>query len=201
MRRYWCYLVDHLMNLYPRRLLSVLLALSCMGTLASCSIWDIGGNEDVPEVAFGMRPVYYVGDSAKVIYADVPRIQQNGTGIVLLGTLLFTVDQGLGIHVTDNANPARPKSIAFIHVPGVSTVTASANPARIYANNFGDLVTLDIEDLRNVRVLDRDEGLFEQPLDFPEGYIGFFECYDPALGLLVRWEEATVNSPECRINF
>ncbi len=187
------------MEPYPRRLLHVLVGLLCAGALTSCSIWDAGRADEVPAEALGMRPVYFAPDSANVIFSDAPRALQNGTGVVTLDDLLFVIDQGLGVHLFDNRAPSQPVALAFIHIPGIATLTAT--PGRLYANNFGDLVTIDIEDPRNARVIDRDAGLFRQPLDFPEGFIGFFECYDPARGRLIRWEEATVTRPECRINF
>ena len=180
----------------PRRLPIAWLALLGLG---ACSIWDAGGEEGAPAEAFGLRPVYFPADSANVVYSDAPRAQLNNTGIVTAGDFLYVIDLGLGIHVYDNADPRSPRAVAFVHVPGIATLTASGD--RLYANNFGDLVTIDISDPRAARVVDRDEGLFAQPLDFPENHIGFFECYDPARGQLVRWEEATLREPECRIDF
>ena len=170
---------------------------SCLAA-GACSIWDTGDGRDIDPPAFerGLRPVYFAGDSATVIFSGPPRAQENNTGIFLFDGLLFVTDNGTGVHVYDNTNPRNPRALAFITIPGVSTVTATAG--RLYANNFGDLVTIDISDLRDVRVVDRDEGLFEQPLDFPENYFGYFECYDGSRGRLLRWEEADLEFPQCR---
>ena len=167
--------------------------------LGACSIWASDADEEAPAVTQGMRPVYFDASAANEIASGPPRPTENNTGIVVLGDLLFVVDLGLGVHVFDNADPRRPRGLAFITVPGIATLTATEG--RLYANNFGDLVTIDIEDLGSVRVVDRDVGLFAQPLDFPEGFRGFFECYDPARGRLVRWEEAPLERPECRTLF
>lgn len=178
----------------PLRLIAFALACACLG---ACSIWDTnGGDAEAPDFAFGLRPVYYDGDSATVIFSGPPRDQANNTGLVVLGDLLFVIDLGIGVHVYDNANPRNPRGLVFITVPGIATLTATEG--RLYANNFGDLVTIDVEDLNNVRVIDRDEGLFAQPLDYPENWFGPFECYDPARGRLARWEEAELTRPQCR---
>ena len=177
----------------------LLLALALSASLGACSIWEGGGDEEAPESVFGMRPVYFEEAGGGVIASFPPRPTENNTGIVVFGDFLFVIDLGLGVHVFDNANPRNPRGLAFISVPGISTLTATQD--RLYANNFGDLVTIDIEDLSDVRVVDRDEGLFAQPLDFPEGFQGFFECYDPSRGQLVRWEEARIERPECRTLF
>ena len=173
------------------------LAVGCLW-LGACSIWETGDGRDTepPEFREGLRPVYYGGDSATLVFSGPPRAQENNTGIVLFDGLLFVIDNGIGVHVYDNANPRSPRALVFITIPGVSTLTVTEG--RLYANNFGDLVTVDIDDLDDARVIDRDEGLFAQPLDFPENYFGYFECYDPSRGRLVRWEEADLESPQCR---
>ena len=174
-------------------------ALALLGPLGACSIWETGFDEEPPETIVGMRPVYFEAGADNVITSGPPRPTENNTGVVIFDDLLFVIDLGLGVHVFDNANPRNPRGLVFITVPGISTLTATRG--RLYANNFGDLVTIDIDDLENVRVVDRDEGLFEQPVDFPEGFRGWFECYDPARGRLVRWEEALLERPECRSSF
>ena len=187
------------MKRYLPQLLRVLVGLLSVSTLASCSIWDAGQGDFIPESVFGRRPVYFPIDSAGLIFSDAPRPLRNSTGVVKFENFLYTIDQGSGVHVVDNTDPRRSIAIAFIHVPGIRTLTAGKG--RLYANNFGDLITIDIDDPRKARVIDRDAGLFQETLDFPENYIGYFECYDPARGPLLRWEEANISKPECRINF
>ena len=173
------------------------LAVGCLW-LGACSIWETndGRGTEPLELVRGLRPVYYSGDSATLVFSGPSRPQENNTGIVLFDGLLFVIDNGLGVHVYDNSNPRNPRALVFITIPGVSTLTATAG--RLYANNFGDLVTIDVDDLEDARVIDRDVGLFAQPLDFPENFDGFFECYDESRGQLVRWEEADLEFPECR---
>lgn len=169
-----------------------------MMSLGSCSVWNSQTNDEiVPRVAFGLRPVYFTGDDATEIYAEAPRPVLDGAGIVVLGTTILIIDKGTGIHVINNTDPLNPVPISFIRIVGVLTATADGN--RLFANNLSDLVTIDITDFRNVSVIDRDQNLFPAPLDYPENYLGYFECYDPALGDLLRWEEATLNFPQCQI--
>ena len=96
----------------------------------------------------------------------------------------------------DNTDPDNPIPLSFIRILGVNTATADGN--RLFTNNLTDLVTLDITDVMNVSVVDRDENLFPIPLDYPVNFTGYFECYDPALGILIRWEQAMLEYPECR---
>ena len=171
-------------------------------TASSCNMWSTGwnwddDNDDIPDLAFGKRGLYISADQARLIGSELPRAQENGTGIVRDGVRLYVVDLGLGVHVYDNSDPTSPIAIAFITIPGVTTVTVARD--RLFADNFGDLVTIDISDPTNARVVDRDPDLFPDPLDYPLGHFGFFECYNPDLGLLVGWEDATLESPRCRM--
>jgi hypothetical protein len=58
---------------------------------------------------------------------------------------LFIVEATKGIHVIDNSDPAHPKNISFIQVPGITNI-AVANDI-LYADDvYGDLVSADIGD-------------------------------------------------------
>jgi len=174
------------------------------GLLSSCSIWETNDwnrgfgfdNDDIPERVTGPRPLY-ARDGAYDIFSDVPRVITNGIAVFEEDGLLFTVDVDLGIHVEDNSNPNSPQRLVFIEIPGVRT--ASADQDRLYANNFVDLVTIDISDLDNVRVVSRQENFYESPPAFPPSYRGPFECYDAARGPLLGWETASLTRPQCRI--
>jgi hypothetical protein len=171
-------------------------------SLSSCSIWDSGGfgfggdDEESPEITDGQRPIY-AREDAFDIFSDVPRAIQNGIVVFEEGTLLFTVDADLGIHVEDNSNPSSPRRLVFIQIPGVRTGSASGD--RLFANNFEDLLGIDISDLDNVTVVSRQEDFYDSPAAFPPNFTGFFECYDESRGPLLGWEQATIFRPQCRI--
>ena len=180
-----------------------LLAASTLVGTTSCSMWDTGWNwdgssgDEVPESAFGRRGIYIPTDAAEAIGSTPPRAQTNGTGIAQVGTRLYVVELGIGVHVYNNSDPRNPVGISFITIPGVTTIEVRGD--RLYADNFTDLVTIDVSDPNNARLVDRDAGLFDAPLDFPVGHQGFFECFDPSRGLLVGWEDALLTSPRCRM--
>jgi hypothetical protein len=58
-----------------------------------------------------------------------------------------------GIHVYDNADPARPVALQFLRIPG--NVDLAVRGTLLYADSGPDLVTLDISDLTQVRVAGR----------------------------------------------
>ena len=187
-----------LAHLRPRCPARALVAGAVALALGSCTIWS-GDDVDAPVADLGWRPVYLTAEEAYDIGAEEPRAFVNATVPTVFGDRLFVVDRGLGVHVVDNADPAAPVGLAFIRVPGVTTATATAGD-RLYVDNVGDFVTLDISDLARVRVLDRDTGAFGPAVaDFPEGRWGWFECVDPDRGFVVAWEEAPLENPECRL--
>jgi hypothetical protein len=75
---------------------------------------------------------------------------QAATGIVTVGKMaasgnyIFVNELYTGIHVIDNTNPASPKNVAFINIPGNEDMAISGNT--LYADAYGDLVTFDITD-------------------------------------------------------
>ena len=167
--------------------------------LGSCTIWTGDNGLDDWGRDFGWRPVYITPEEAFDIGSEPPRAFVNTTTPVAFGDRLYVVDRGLGVHVIDNADPSAPVSLAFIRVPGITTATVTGGD-RLYVDNVGDFVTLDIADAERVRVLDRDTGAFGPAVaDFPEGQWGWFECVDPDRGFVVAWEEGTLDDPECRL--
>ena len=177
------------------------LALAAAGWLAlalpACTIWSADDLDDFGRGS-GWRPVYITPEEAYDIGAEEPRAFVDAITPVAFGDRLYVVDRLLGVHVIDNADPSAPVSLAFIRIPGVTTATVTAD--RLYADNYGDIVTLDISELDRVRVLDRDTGAFGLAVvDYPEGQWGWFECVDPARGFVVAWEEAVLDDPQCRL--
>ena len=94
-------------------------------------------------------PVY---KSLSAVRADMkgeaPREIQYPGKIFTIGNYLFINEVERGIHVIDNSNPAAPKNISFINIPG--NVDMSVQNNTLYADSYSDLVTLDISDVRNV---------------------------------------------------
>lgn len=105
--------------------------------------------------------------------------------IHLNGNRLFIVDQFKGIHVFDNSNPSNPINLTYIVVPGVIDVATRGTV--LYADSYQDLISIDISDIQNARILDRDEDVFIQVLpptnnDFPMAEI------NPEEGVVIDWK-------------
>ncbi len=82
--------------------------------------------------------------------------------IYIYGDYLFVNEQNKGIHIIDNSNPALPKLINFISIPG--NVDMAVNDNILYADHYIDLLAIDISNPKSVKVVKTVEGVFESYL-------------------------------------
>jgi hypothetical protein len=68
--------------------------------------------------------------------------------ITVTGKYIYLSEPEKGIHVIDNSVPSSPKNVSFIYIPGNEDMAIRGNT--LYADAYGDLVTLDISDPLNV---------------------------------------------------
>ena len=66
----------------------------------------------------------------------------------LFGNTIFLNETGKGIHVIDNSNPASPKNVGFINIPG--NVNLAVKGSHLYADSYSDMVVFDISNTANV---------------------------------------------------
>lgn len=71
---------------------------------------------------------------------------------------IFINERYEGIHIIDNSDPANPINEGFIDIPGNLDIAVKDN--YLYADNYVDLLTLDISNLNNPQLLYRDEEVF-----------------------------------------
>ena len=75
------------------------------------------------------------------------------------GNYLFINEQKKGLHVVDNSNPASPKIISFITIPGNGDMAVRGNI--LYADSYSDLVALDISNPLEVKEISRQKEVFQ----------------------------------------
>jgi hypothetical protein len=110
--------------------------------------------------------------------------------IVILGNYIFLNEIDKGIHILDNSNPAAPKNIAFIDIPGNVDLAVKGNT--LYADLYTDLVTLDISNPLNVVKINITNGVF------PERYYGGFILADNSNKIIYDWvRHDTTISEDC----
>ena len=161
----------------------------------SCELVEIENLEEVG-IQQGVRPIYADLGVWDQIMNLPPQPIENLGKIYYKDPYIFVNERFRGIHVIDNSDPSDPVQIAFIQIYGNEDIAVNGN--FLYADNFTDLVTIDISDLYNVKEVSRVKDLYtREVLAFPEGYSGYFECVDESRGFLVGWEEAELENPRC----
>jgi hypothetical protein len=95
-----------------------------------------------------------------------------------LGQYLFINELMEGIHVIDNSDPENPKNLAFWKITG--NVDMAVHNGYLYADQYVDLLTLDISDLANPKVVCRSQNAFN------------VYDIDPVQGLIVDYKETQV---------
>lgn len=164
-------------------------------------IWSSCELIDVQDIEVGMqqgvRPIYAENEVWDEVKSLPPQPIGNLGKIYYKAPYIFVNERFRGIHVLDNTDPSDPTAVVFIQIYGCEDIAISGNI--LYADNYTDLVVIDISDLNNVKEVDRIKDLYtREQKRFPDGYSGYFECVDAARGFVVGWEEVELMNPECR---
>ncbi len=144
------------------------------------------------------KPIYVSKEVAKTVAFESPREVETQGKIYIKDHWIFIGDVNLGVHVIDNSNPEIPQKIGFIKIYGNHDISIKGNI--LYADNFEDLVAIDISNMQQPTVTKRIADVYNltannYPLNVPYGT--YFECVDPSKGYVVDWEEADVDNPKC----
>jgi len=116
-------------------------------------------------------PVYKTPAEVRVgISAQAARDLRNPGKIYIFGQYLFINERNEGIHVLDNSDPANPQKIAFWSIPGNGDMAIRGQ--YLYANQYVDLLTIDISNMQNPQIVCRSESAFNPyGFDPQQGYI------------------------------
>ncbi len=138
---------------------------------------DINYNQKV----LGLRPLYGADSLYKKLTFHSTAMPLTKVGkIFVYGNMIFQNDVGKGIHLIDNRVPAVAHRIAFIELPGNTEMAVSGH--FIYANNFNDLVVIDISNITAFVEVRRLKNMFaaynsQQPYPWQAPSTpGFYEC-------------------------
>ena len=160
--------------------------------LSSCT-----PDEEIDDmVVEGFKPVYAQLDYIHNVYASDPIPVAEAGKIYYKHPYIYVVEKGVGVHVYDNSNPTNPTNLKFINIPGNQDVAVKSNT--LYADNFRDLIAIDISNIHDVTVTERFENVYEQVDQYYPSSEGYFECVNPEMGYVVSWVEAELVNPKCR---
>ncbi|GAB2548267.1 hypothetical protein GCM10027085_43980 [Spirosoma aerophilum] len=92
------------------------------------------------------------------IQTEPARALTNPGKIYAKDQFLFINELKEGIHIIDNRNPAAPKPVAFVRIPGNGDIAIRNNI--LYADSYMDLVAFDISNPSAVQVVNRVPNVF-----------------------------------------
>lgn len=96
-------------------------------------------------------PVYKTTAEVRAnIRSNTARLVERPGKLFILGNYIFLNELDRGVHIIDNSNPASPKNVAFIDIPGNVDLAVKGNT--LYADLYTDLVALDITNPMQVSV-------------------------------------------------
>lgn len=170
-----------------------LLILLLLSVFISCDKTSV--KEDF--VVTGLKPVYMSLQNITLVESEPAREFGTLGKIISTGNFILINEQFKGVHLIDNSNPLDPTNLHFWKIPGNVNFTIKGN--YLYADNTRDLLTVDISDPAEIKLVNRIENVRQDAeLSLPDQFEGFFECVDYSLGIVTAWEEATLTNPKCR---
>ncbi|MFQ3213748.1 MAG: hypothetical protein ACI9C9_001278 [Marivirga sp.] len=161
--------------------------------LSSCDDWNNVPNFDVQQIE-GYRPVY-ANDQEMQVTTTAARPIQDAGKIYVIEEYLLVVEPLVGIHLFNNSDPKNPAAIGFLQIAGSNDVAIRDNI--LYADRGSDLLAIDIGNLNAIRVVSAIKNVFPFAQQYPQVSGTYYECPDPAKGVVVAWEKVTLTQPKC----
>lgn len=163
-----------------------LLASSSFMTVCFISVFLQGCLKDkVTRTYTIFTPVY---ESKDVVLANIksnsPHSIQSPGKIFLYGHYIFLNETDKGVHIIDNSNPSNPVKKAFINIPGNVDIAVKGNT--LYADMYSDLISVDISDPLNVKLLKDVPGVFPERNYYSGGDFHQIYVADPNK-IIVSW--------------
>jgi hypothetical protein len=145
----------------------------------------------------GYAPIYASRQSINTITAQAPMPTTQPGKIYAFGRYLFQVENGSGIHIIDNIDPATARKIAFLKVPMATEIAIKQN--FLYTNNLNDLVVFDLSNITAPQLVNRIADAFPAiDQTYPPVSRTSFECADASKGVVIGWEQKMISNPKCR---
>lgn len=135
-------------------------------------------------------PVYKTTEEVRAnIKSNAPKEISKAGKLYVRGRYIFLNEVDRGIHIIDNSNPASPKNVAFIDIPGNMDMAVKGDV--LYADAYTDLIAIDISNPLNARTTKFVENAFPY-----RQYYGYF--YADTSKVIVDWvKKDTTVDMEC----
>lgn len=142
-------------------------------------------------------PVYISWDDLYKVENRPARTPKATGNMVLWGSYFLLGEQMQGVHVIDRQDPANPVPVTFLSIPGCKDFTVTGTT--LFADNSYDLLSINISDIRSIVLNKVLKGATMNGKNYPLNYNGYFECSDPAKGVIVGWKDTMLENPHCQI--
>ncbi len=149
------------------------LLLALAGTLSSC----LKDSCDSVMTYTVYNPVYIKMDEVRNdIQTEAPRALKHPGKIYVFGRYLYVNEYHEGIHIIDNQDPENPQPVSFIKIPGNVDMVVNGN--LLYADNYVDLVTMNVENPQSPQFVSRTQDVFPSYGLYAE--LGHLVYYEPS---------------------
>jgi hypothetical protein len=165
---------------------NVIIFLGLTGMLTSCT-------DKVMEQYTVQTPIYMsYADLRKAVKTESSSNKQTDSlgKIYYWNHFLFVNSIGKGIFVIDDTDPANPVNKTFINIPG--NIDMSVKDGILYADSYIDLVMIDINDMNNIREVNRLDSIFPYLLPIWENTPVMIEPIDRSKGVVVSYKNKVV---------
>lgn len=154
-------------------------------------------DEPPPSPVMAYVPVYYKQENVYAVKAEAAKPIVNAGKQYVLGNLLLQNEVNEGIHLIDVSNPANPVKLGFLSIPLCTEM--AIRQGFLYANNYDDLIVIDLRVPADPKVVKRMEDVFPPAnQEYPPYFNVSFECPDKKKGVVVGWELKNNIQANCR---
>lgn len=92
------------------------------------------------------------------VVVEKPRDIENAGKIYIYGDMLLVNEKNKGVHIIDNSDKSNPIPKAFIKIYG--NIDIAVKDGYLYADSFMDLVIIDINNIKDIKEVNRKEDIF-----------------------------------------
>ena len=143
--------------------------------------------DEYTEIFTANSPIYMsYEDLREAVKITSSRELENTGKIYFKDGYIFVNEELKGIHIIDNQDPANPKNIGFIEIPG--NVDIAVKNDILYADSYVDLVAIDISTVTSPVVVKRVEDVFPYTTPAPENEDYRVAEIDEEKGVVIDWE-------------
>jgi hypothetical protein len=161
------------------RLNTLLLLITLMGIISGCE-------DKFTEQYLSSEPIYLsYKDFREAVKSESIHVLEKPGKIYYNDNYLYINEIMKGIHVYNNSNPASPKYVGFINIPG--NVDMVIKGSIMYADSYIDLVAIDLSNPASAKEVARLKGVFPYSVPPYESTYRLGQI-DDTKGVVVDWE-------------